>query len=171
MEVNDLFLKFSHSMRSCAGIIHNLQEPGSVANMGVRLTPSMLPDASNFAAKDSSFFKKWTELPPPEQVREKSKAQWLPGTSLDRRRAFSYGWRHIRPPPAVFENMGLVVKWGGEVGIAEAQSVYAVHLFLDGRVPVPEVYGWRIDGDEKVHLYAVCAWPGPRGSLGFAGSW
>ena len=145
MEVNDLFLKFSHSMRSCAGIIHNLQEPGSVANMGVRLTPSMLPDASNFAAKDSSFFKKWTELPPPEQVREKSKAQWLPGTSLDKR------------PPAVFENMGLVVKWGVEVGIAEAQSVYAVHLFLDGRVPVPEVYGWRIDGDEKVHLYAVFA--------------
>ena len=50
---------------------------------------------------------------------------------------------------AVFEDLGLVVRWGVEVGIAEAQCVYAVHRFLDGRVPVPEVYGWRTDGDEK----------------------
>ena len=117
--------------------------------MGVRLTPSMIPDASNFDAKDSSFFNKWTDLPPPEQVREKAKAQWLAGTSLDKRSAFSYGERHMRPPPAVFEDMDLVVKWGVEVGIPEAQSVYAVHRFLNGRVPVPEVYGWRTDGDEK----------------------
>lgn len=136
--------------------------------MGIRLTPSMTPDASNFAARDSSFFKKWTESPPPEQVREKAKAQWLSGTSLDKRRAFSNGGRHIRPPPAMFENMGLVVKWGVDVGIAEAQSVYAVHRFLDCRLPVPEVYGWRTDGYEKFIYMLVFAWPGSRGSLGFA---
>ena len=115
----------------------------------VRLTPSMIPDASNFDTKDSSFFDKWTQLPSSQQVREKAKEQWASGTSLDKRRAFSYGERHIRPPPAVFEDMDLVVKWGVEVEIAEAQSVYAVNRFLNGRVPVPEIYGWRTDGDEK----------------------
>jgi hypothetical protein len=115
----------------------------------VRLTPSMIPDASNFDAKDSSFFNKWSELPSPNQVREKAEAQWLSGTSLDKRRSLLYGGAHVRPPPAVFEDMGLVVKWGIQVGISEAQSIYAIHRFLNGRIPVPEVYGWRTDRDEK----------------------
>ncbi|RJE24837.1 Phosphotransferase enzyme family, partial [Aspergillus sclerotialis] len=38
---------------------------------------------------------------------------------------------------------------GAQVRISEAQSAYAVHRFLKGRVPAPEVYGWRTDGDEK----------------------
>ncbi|KAJ5231027.1 hypothetical protein N7489_011735 [Penicillium chrysogenum] len=115
----------------------------------VRLTPSMIPDAFNFDAKDSSFFNKWSELPCPKQVREKAEAQWLSGTSLDKRRSLLYGGAHVRPPPAVFEDMGLVVKWGIQVGISEAQSIYAIHRFLNGRIPVPEVYGWRTDRDEK----------------------
>lgn len=109
----------------------------------------MVPDAPNFEVKDSSFFKKWNDLPTPQQVREKAKAQWAAGTSLDKRRALSYGGRHMRPPPAVFEDMGLVVKWGVLVGIPEAQTLYAVHRFLNGLVPIPEVYGWCTDGDEK----------------------
>lgn len=147
-----IFKIFFRHIRSWADFIHNLlvgPRNGLISQHGrVRLTPSMIPDASNFDAKDSSFFNKWSELPPPKHVREKAKAQWVSGTSLDKRKALSYGARHMRPPPAVFEDMGLVVKWGIEVGISEAQSVYAVHRFLKGRVPVPEVYGWRTDGDE-----------------------
>lgn len=103
----------------------------------------MIPDTFNFDAEVSLFFKKWNKLPPSEQVREKTKAQWLSGTSLDKRRALSYGGRHMRPPPAVFEDMDLVVKWGVLVEASEAQSVYAVHRFLNGSVPVPEVYGLK----------------------------
>ncbi|KAJ5413493.1 kinase-like protein [Penicillium sp. CMV-2018d] len=55
----------------------------------------------------------------------------------------------MQPPLAVFEHMGLVVKWGVLVNIHEAQSTYAVYHLLNGRVPVPEVFGWRTDGDEK----------------------
>lgn len=49
----------------------------------------------------------------------------------------------------MFEDIGLVVKWEIEIRISEAQSVYAVHRFLKGRIPAPEVYGWRTDGDER----------------------
>ncbi|KAJ5152208.1 hypothetical protein N7492_010503 [Penicillium capsulatum] len=86
----------------------------------VRLTPSMVPDTPNFEVKDSSFFKKWKGSPTPQQVREKAKAPWAAGTSLDKRKVLSYCGRHMRPPLAVFEDMGLVVKWGVLVGIPEA---------------------------------------------------
>lgn len=85
-----------------------------------RLTPSIIPDAFNFDAKDSSWFNKWSELPHPTQVPEKPKAQWDARTSLDKRKALSYGGRHMRPPPAVFKDMDLVIKWGIEVIIPEA---------------------------------------------------
>ncbi|KAF4445642.1 phosphotransferase enzyme family protein [Fusarium austroafricanum] len=56
---------------------------------------------------------------------------------------------YIRPPPAHFEEMGLFVKWGITVQISEAQSLYAIRRLLKGAVPVPEVYGWRTEGNEK----------------------
>ncbi|KAH8429775.1 uncharacterized protein LDX57_007447 [Aspergillus melleus] len=123
--------------------------PKNRVDRPVRLTPSMIPDVSNFDAKDSSFFNNWSELPSPSEVRGLAKRQWASGASLGKRKSLLYGGRHMRPPPALFENMGLVVKWGVEVGLPEAQSAYAVHRSLKGRVPVPEVYGWRTDGDEK----------------------
>lgn len=118
-------------------------------NERVRLTPSMIPDACNFDAKDSSFFNKWSELPSPEEVRKTTEDQWIAGISLDKRKNLTYAGRYMRPPLAVFEHMGLVVKWGVLVNIHEAQSTYAVYHLLNGRVPVPEVFGWRTDGDEK----------------------
>jgi aminoglycoside phosphotransferase (APT) family kinase protein len=45
--------------------------------------------------------------------------------------------------------MGLFVKWGSSVQLFEAQTLYAVREILRGDVPVPEVYGWRTEGDEK----------------------
>jgi aminoglycoside phosphotransferase (APT) family kinase protein len=48
--------------------------------------------------------------------------------------------------------MGLFIKWGSSVEISEALTLFALRRLLNGRVPVPEVYGWRTDGDEK-HIY------------------
>lgn len=33
--------------------------------------------------------------------------------------------------------------------ISEAQTLYAIRHILNGAVPVPEVYGWKTQGDEK----------------------
>lgn len=115
----------------------------------VRLTPSMIPHSPDFDVEDSSFFNKWRELPSPEQVRERATAQWAAGTALDKRKVLTYGGKHMKPPPAVFEELGLVVKWGVQAMISEAQSAYAVHGLFKDRVPVPEIYGWRTDGEEK----------------------
>lgn len=55
---------------------------------------------------------------------------------------------YVRPPPVIFEEMGLFVKWGSSVQISKAQCLFAVYQFLQGDVPVPEVYGWRTKGNE-----------------------
>jgi aminoglycoside phosphotransferase (APT) family kinase protein len=48
--------------------------------------------------------------------------------------------------------MGLFVKWGCEMRVTEAQSLYVIRHYFKSAVPVPEIYGWRTDGDE-VFLY------------------
>jgi aminoglycoside phosphotransferase len=48
--------------------------------------------------------------------------------------------------------MGLFVKWGSEMRITEGQSLYAIRHYLKNAIPIPEIYGWRTDGDE-VFLY------------------
>lgn len=116
----------------------------------VRLTPSMLPNSPNFDVKDSSFFRQWHELPSPEEVRAQAERQRLAGASPDHRKSCSMPY--LRPPPAVFEDMNLFVKWGSCVRISEALGLFAVGPFLDGRVPVPEVYGWRTDADQ-IYMY------------------
>jgi hypothetical protein len=42
-------------------------------------------------------------------------------------------------------------------------TVYAVHRLLNGRVSVPEVYGWRTDGEEKLIYmqYRASLWKRP----------
>lgn len=114
----------------------------------VRLTPSMIPNSPNFDVKDSSFFRQWRELPSPEVVKARAKHQHLAGVGPDPRKVYSVAMPHVRPLPVVFEDMGLFIKWGSSVNISEALSLLALGRFLDGRVPVPEVYGWRTDGDE-----------------------
>ena len=114
----------------------------------IRLVPSMAPNSPNFDVKDSDFFKKWSQLPSPEEVRAQVKAQVLAGVTVDSRKDFSPISPRARPPPALFEHMGLLVKWGSAVRLSEAQSLYAVGQLLRGEVPVPQVYGWRLDGEE-----------------------
>ncbi|KAF4224821.1 hypothetical protein CNMCM6457_008882 [Aspergillus fumigatiaffinis] len=110
----------------------------------VLLTPSMLPDSLNFDVKDSSFFSKWHELPLPQDVQ----AQHLAGVNPDGE-THPTAFPDPRPPPVVFEDMDLLVKWGKKVKISEALTLFALCRLLNGCVPVPEVYGWRTDGDIK----------------------
>ncbi|KAF7942629.1 uncharacterized protein EAE97_006083 [Botrytis byssoidea] len=57
------------------------------------------------------------------------------------------GPRESRPPPVIFEHLNLLVKFGRYVKIAEAQCLWIIKKDLGGEVPVPEIYGWRTDGD------------------------
>ena len=110
----------------------------------------MIPNSPNFDVKDSSFFRQWHELPSPKEVKAQAQAkhQHLAGVGPDTRKGYSVAMPHVRPPPVIFEDMGLFIKWGSSVNIPEALGLLALGRFLDGRVPVPEVYGWRTDGDE-----------------------
>lgn len=116
---------------------------------GVRLVQSMIPSFLDFDVKDSSFFGKWNRLPPPKEVQARAKTQHLAGVNPDRRKVYSMSAPYVRLSPVLFKEMGLFVKWGSTVQISEAQCLYAVRRFLKGDVPVPEVYGWRTDRNEK----------------------
>ncbi|KAH6645375.1 kinase-like domain-containing protein [Truncatella angustata] len=89
---------------------------------------------------ESSFFRETRApaLPEPEEVRKLNRLSGNDGsTSFD------------RPPPVIIPSLGLVVKYGGNVTIAEAQTQVMVYERLNGQVPVPEVYGWAKDGDQR----------------------
>jgi len=88
---------------------------------------------------ESSFFKDNGPdrcLPTPAEVRALSGAnQAMP-----------------QPPPVRFEHLNLIVKFGPHVAIAEAQCLWVIKRVLRDEVPVPEVYGWRVDG-RHVFIY------------------
>ncbi|ROT37125.1 phosphotransferase enzyme family protein [Sodiomyces alkalinus F11] len=50
-----------------------------------------------------------------------------------------------RPSPVKIPSLGLIVKYGADVTIAEAQTQMNVRKRLQGRVPVPEVFAWAED--------------------------
>ncbi|KAL2014878.1 hypothetical protein VTN00DRAFT_2403 [Thermoascus crustaceus] len=104
-----------------------------------RIYPSMLPDGANAEMdfRDTSFFKVNDQLPTPAQVRAMS-------NGADE--------THVHPPPVIFEDLNLLVKFGQYVYIAEAQCLWAIRRVLHDEVPVPEVFGWRVD-DGMVFIY------------------
>lgn len=51
-----------------------------------------------------------------------------------------------------FEEFGLIVKFGPHVTVEEALCLLAIRSMFHDDVPVPEVYGWRVDGLE-VFIY------------------
>lgn len=84
---------------------------------------------------ESSFFhnsRSNRSLPTPAEVRALSKAHHT----------------HPKPPPVKFEELGLLVKFGSRVTAAEAQCLWMIRKEFQDEVPVPDVYGWRIDGNE-----------------------
>ncbi|KAH7321971.1 phosphotransferase enzyme family protein [Rhexocercosporidium sp. MPI-PUGE-AT-0058] len=87
---------------------------------------------------DSTFFTRYgpnPSLPTPSEVR-----------------ALSDPRQQTQPPPIRFEHLGLLVKFGPHVTTNEAQCLWLIKKELGDDVPVPEVYGWRIDGEE-VFIY------------------
>ncbi|KFZ19575.1 hypothetical protein V502_03539 [Pseudogymnoascus sp. VKM F-4520 (FW-2644)] len=91
---------------------------------------------------ETSFFKDNGPklcLPTPEEVRA------LLGTNHNK----------DRPPPGRFEHLNLIVKWGPNVTVSEAQSLWAIKRVLGDEDPAPELYGWRVDGRD-VFIYMEC---------------
>ncbi|KAF2122620.1 kinase-like domain-containing protein [Lophiotrema nucula] len=133
------------------------------------ITPADVPKAANFDVRTSSFFQHHDQLPSPEEVRSRARAQYLASTHWGwKTRDVSQGY-NARPVPAVFEDMSLFVKWGSAVKITEAQTLYAIRNSCGDSVPVPEIYGWRIEGDETfLYMEAISgetledAWPGMK---------
>lgn len=60
---------------------------------------------------------------------------------------------HSAPPPVRFEHLNLIVKFGPHVTVAEAQTLWAVKTVFGEEVPVPQLYGWRVDEKGVVFIY------------------
>jgi hypothetical protein len=108
----------------------------------IRLEP--FPFDKNVEFRESSFFKKPNaplSLPTPTEVREVASHSENPRAKLV-----------TRPPPVTFPNLGLLVKYGTEVTLADGQCLLFIRNTLSEVVPVPEVYGWCKD-DDQVFIY------------------
>ncbi|KAF2809782.1 uncharacterized protein BDZ99DRAFT_488604 [Mytilinidion resinicola] len=90
------------------GSVHALSSP-------VSSTPLIVPTDANFDVKLSSFFRHYNQLPSPDEVRSQARAQREVSTDFN-----------ARPSP-VFESMGLFVKWGADIRIAEGE----VFLYME----------------------------------------
>ncbi|KAK1515399.1 phosphotransferase enzyme family protein [Colletotrichum paranaense] len=89
---------------------------------------------------ESSFFKqrRAPALPTPAEVRaQNEESDGTHVTSFD------------RPPSVIFSSLGLFVKYGGDVTIIEAQTQKMVYEKLQGKVPVPEIFGWAEDEEQR----------------------
>ncbi|KAF2801404.1 uncharacterized protein BDZ99DRAFT_528512 [Mytilinidion resinicola] len=100
-----------------------------------------LPDASqtHITFQDSTWAKTHgltRSLPSPGEVRA-----LFPGLGL-----------HSFQKVAKFEELDLVVKFGDRVHVSEAICLRTVKRLFSSQVPVPEVYGWRVEG-HHVYLY------------------
>ncbi|KAE8401949.1 hypothetical protein BDV37DRAFT_285209 [Aspergillus pseudonomiae] len=87
---------------------------------------------------DSTFFKTpGQRLPTPAQVRALSTDIYiLP-----------------QPKPIIFRNPNIFVKFGRYVTVAEAQCLWMIRQVFQGTVPVPELFGWRVDDKGYVYIY------------------
>ncbi len=113
-----------------------------------------LPSEENLLLLNSSFFKKNAgKLPSPTEVRKVNAIKGvLPKVS--------------RPPPVTFQDQGLIVKYGSEITIAEAQCLWYFNIHMKDQVPTPELFGWLRDGGETfIYMELVLgetledAWP------------
>lgn len=87
---------------------------------------------------DSSYFKEpGKSLPTPAQVRALSKDIHA----------------NPQPQPIIFEDSGVFVKFGPYVTIAEAQCLWMLKRTFGDEIPVPEIFGWRVDEENYVFLY------------------
>lgn len=100
----------------------------------IEIDTSCLPDPgkSEMDFLDSSFFSinPGRRLPHPVEVTSRSQ-----------------DWKTSPNPITVrFEEMNLLVKFGPRVKTEEALNLRVIKKHLPDTVPVPEVYGWKIEG-------------------------
>lgn len=104
-----------------------------------RLLLSQLPsdEITTMDFRGSSFFKEHDNLPTPDEVMAMSNYR---------------GKTFYSPPPVIFERLGLLVKFGRRVTVTEAQCMWAMKELFGDKVPVPELFGWRVR-NEIVFIY------------------
>ncbi|EFR00617.1 phosphotransferase enzyme family protein [Nannizzia gypsea CBS 118893] len=96
-----------------------------------KLLLSQLPsdELATMDFRGSSFFKTNKSLPTTDEVMALS----------------TYPHKtYYDPPPVIFDQLGLLVKFGQRITIAEAQCVWAMQELFGDKVPVPELFGWRV---------------------------
>jgi hypothetical protein len=94
----------------------------------------------------SSFFQedRAVALPSPTEIRARNEASGdIRANNLD------------CPTPVKFPSLGLVVKYGTDVTAAEIEAQVMMHERLQGQVPIPEIYGWAKDGDQRLLYMAL----------------
>ncbi|OAA55560.1 Protein kinase-like domain protein [Niveomyces insectorum RCEF 264] len=106
----------------------------------MQVTTSHIPRGDDVVFPESGIFRRHDpssgfSLPSPAAVRAEGARQHGAAAAA----------RSTRPPPVRFPSLGLLVKYGSMVSVAEAQCLVMVRQFLP-TIPVPEVYGWRHDG-------------------------
>jgi hypothetical protein len=100
-----------------------------------------LPTGESRDFRDTKFFTNGnTALPSPEDV-------CRAGVKIDDARVSA-----SRPRPVVFRDLGLLVKFGSEITIAEAQCLWFFNRHMKDKVPTPELFGWRTHG-HQVFIY------------------
>lgn len=95
---------------------------------------------------ESSFFKerRASTLPSPADIR-----------AINERSGDIDATNFNRPPPVRFPSLGMFVKYGADASIVEAQTQIMLREKLEGRLPVPEVFGWTEDGAQTFIYMAL----------------
>lgn len=58
-------------------------------------------------------------------------------------------------PPLIVPPLGLIVKYGTDVTTAEVETRVLIRERLQGRVPIPDVFGWAEDMGQNSF---ICLW-------------
>ncbi|KAF4441581.1 phosphotransferase family protein [Fusarium austroafricanum] len=109
-------------------------------NEAPELSACSAPRSTAKVFPQSSFFQepRATALPSPAEIRALNEAS-------GHYRASSLN----HPPPVITPSLGLAVKYGADVTIAEVEAQLLMRERLQGRVPVPEVFGWAEDSGQQ----------------------
>lgn len=94
-------------------------------------------DFSTFNCSSFSPNKPMHELPSPSAIR-----------ALNRNLGGVRAENFYRPPPVHIPSLRLLVKYGADVTIDEAKTQKMIREKLCGQVPIPEVFGWVVDGGQ-----------------------
>lgn len=88
---------------------------------------------------DTSFFiaSPDRQLPTPTEVRGLSK-------DINTR---------AQPTPVKYEELSLLAKFGPHVTTIEALNLWMIKKVFGDDIPVPEVFGWRIDNDGQIYFH------------------